>query len=246
MRAMQNEGARAGAADLHVPVPRADRPVPAEDRADVRRPRPHDRHARGEEDPQGDGGAAAVRQPAPETPQPYQATRTRLTRTSLCGNGPRTTPWHHPERGSMAIPNPVYDLGTNGVESGERPVHNWGPRVDNSRASANHPRARRAVHRSDTRFMHRATLATTCADERCPHNPQGLLLLLFFSLLFINKQKTGDASQRATKRPRTAETTEPRVPRSAGKPYGDGLRRELFRGGPRPLAARCCLWNGQP
>jgi len=36
---------------------RADGPLAAQDRADVRRPRPHDRDARGEEDPQGDGRA---------------------------------------------------------------------------------------------------------------------------------------------------------------------------------------------
>src|ERR1044072_4218843 len=115
----------------------------------------------------------------------------------------------------MTVPNPVHDLGTTAVKSGERAVHNCGRRVDNSDASAIYPRAGRSVHRSHTWFIHSHTPATTCADERCPHNPQDLLLLLFFSLHFINNEKTGAASQRATKRPRSAvlrvRSTEPRV-----------------------------------
>ena len=40
-----------GPADRDVPVPRADRPVAAEDRAALRRPRPHDGHPRRSQDP---------------------------------------------------------------------------------------------------------------------------------------------------------------------------------------------------
>jgi chromosomal replication initiator protein len=46
--------------DRHVPVPRAHRPVPAEDRAAVRRPRPHHRDARRPQDPPADGRARAI------------------------------------------------------------------------------------------------------------------------------------------------------------------------------------------
>ena len=54
VRAGEDEGARPVAPDRHVPVPRADRPVAAAHRPDLRRPRPHHGHARGQEDPQRD------------------------------------------------------------------------------------------------------------------------------------------------------------------------------------------------
>ena len=53
------EAAGHGQADGHVPDPRADRPVPAQDRAGLRWPRPHHRHARHPEDPRAHAGAAA-------------------------------------------------------------------------------------------------------------------------------------------------------------------------------------------
>ena len=47
----------------NVPVPRVDRPDPAEDRQHLRRPRPHHRHARREKDPQRDRRAPADLRP---------------------------------------------------------------------------------------------------------------------------------------------------------------------------------------
>ena len=145
----------------------------------------------------------------------------------------------------MTVPTPVHDLGTNRAKSGDCAVGNRRHRVHNSRAAGNHPPAGRVVHRSDTRFIHSPTRGATWADERCPHNPQDLLLLLFFSLKFINKKKTGVASQQATSRPRPAETTLPRVPGSVRTPYGGGLRRKPSRLGTRVRTARCSVWKGQ-
>ncbi|CAK7287305.1 hypothetical protein SGPA1_50271 [Streptomyces misionensis JCM 4497] len=59
-------------ADRDVPVPGADGPVAAEDRGAVRRPGPHDRHARRPEDPGPDGGAAVHLQPGDRADQPHQ------------------------------------------------------------------------------------------------------------------------------------------------------------------------------
>ena len=50
-------------ADRHVPGPRADRPVAAQDRPAFRRPRPHHRDARRPQDPDPDGRAAQRLQP---------------------------------------------------------------------------------------------------------------------------------------------------------------------------------------
>ena len=65
--------ARHGAADRDVPVPRAHRHVAAEDRPAVRRPRPHDRHARRQEDPPAHGRAARDLQPGHRADEPDQA-----------------------------------------------------------------------------------------------------------------------------------------------------------------------------
>ena len=84
VRAGEDEGARPVAADRHVPVPRADRPVAAAHRPDLRRPRPHHGHARGQEDPQRDrpapqdlraGAGAHGAHQAARTPQGLTASR---------------------------------------------------------------------------------------------------------------------------------------------------------------------------
>ena len=101
VRAGQDQGARPGAADLHVSVPRADRAVAAQDRADLRRPRPHHGDARGQEDPQGDGRAPPDLRPGAGTDLPDQAARPRLTtgNPDACEGptnrswGPRSSPY---------------------------------------------------------------------------------------------------------------------------------------------------------
>ena len=65
--------ARARPADGDVPLPRAHRPVAAADRREVRRPRPHDRHARRAQDQDADGREADDLQPDRRAHQPHQA-----------------------------------------------------------------------------------------------------------------------------------------------------------------------------
>ena len=79
VRAGEDQGARAGPADRHVPVPRADRPVAAPDRADVRRPRPHHGHARRQEDPQRDRPAPQDLRAGAGADRADQAARPALT-----------------------------------------------------------------------------------------------------------------------------------------------------------------------
>ena len=50
VRSGEDQADRLRPADRHVPVPRADGPDAAQDRSDVRQPRPHHRHARRQED----------------------------------------------------------------------------------------------------------------------------------------------------------------------------------------------------
>ncbi len=73
----------------HVPVPRADRSVPAPDRAGVRRPRPHHGHARRPQDPSADGRAPVAVQPDRRADQPDQADflsrPVELVRVPRCG-----------------------------------------------------------------------------------------------------------------------------------------------------------------
>ena len=66
-------GARHRPPDLDVPLPRADRPVAAQDRAAVRRPRPHHGHARRPQDPLADGRAPRDLQPGHRADEPDQA-----------------------------------------------------------------------------------------------------------------------------------------------------------------------------
>ena len=61
-----------GPADRDVPVPRAHRPVAAQDRPDVRRARPHHRHPRRPQDPRADVRAPADLQPGRRADQPDQ------------------------------------------------------------------------------------------------------------------------------------------------------------------------------
>ncbi len=61
-----------GPPDRHVPVPRAHGPLAAEDRRAVRRPRPHDGHARRPQDPRADGRAPLHLQPGHRADQPHQ------------------------------------------------------------------------------------------------------------------------------------------------------------------------------
>ena len=82
LRPVPQPGAGHRPADRDVPVPRADRPVAAEDRADVRRPRPHHGHARRPQDPLADGRAPADLQPGHRADQPDQAAGPAVTRTA--------------------------------------------------------------------------------------------------------------------------------------------------------------------
>ena len=81
VRAGEDQGARPGASDRHVSVPRADRPVPAPDRSDVRRPRPHHGDARGQEDPQRDRPAPQDLRAGPGAHGADQAARPALSAT---------------------------------------------------------------------------------------------------------------------------------------------------------------------
>ncbi len=66
-------GSRHRPAHRHVPVPRAHRPVAAEDRAAVRRPRPHHRHQRRQENPVPDGRTPVDLHAGHRTNQSHQA-----------------------------------------------------------------------------------------------------------------------------------------------------------------------------
>ena len=70
LRLVALPGAGHRPADRDVPVPRAHRPVAAQDRSAVRRPRPHDGHARGPQDPPADGRAPQRLQPGHRADQP--------------------------------------------------------------------------------------------------------------------------------------------------------------------------------
>ena len=72
LRLLAVPGARQRPADRDVPLPGAHRPVAAQDRPAVRRPRPHHGHARGQEDPPADGRAAQRLQPGHRAHQPDQ------------------------------------------------------------------------------------------------------------------------------------------------------------------------------
>ena len=80
LRLLPLAGPRHRPADRDVPVPRAHRPVAAQDRAAVRRPRPHDGHARRPQDPPADGRAPQRLQPGHRADQPDQVAGPRLTR----------------------------------------------------------------------------------------------------------------------------------------------------------------------
>ena len=75
--------------DRDVPVPRAHRPVAAQDRPAVRRPRPHHGDARRQEDPPADGRTAQRLQPGDRADQPDQGrrpgSRDPVDVTQLCG-----------------------------------------------------------------------------------------------------------------------------------------------------------------
>ena len=66
-------GARHRPAHRHVPVPRAHRPVAAQDRPAVRRPGPHHRHQRRPEDPLADGRTPVDLHPGHRAHQSHQA-----------------------------------------------------------------------------------------------------------------------------------------------------------------------------
>ncbi len=60
-----------GAPDRHVPLPGADRPLTAQDRRSLRRPRPYDRHPRQPQDRSADGREASGLQPGERAPRPH-------------------------------------------------------------------------------------------------------------------------------------------------------------------------------
>ncbi len=100
-----------------------------------------------------------------------------------------------------------------------------------------------AVHRLTTWSTHSQPHRTTCADEVYPHNPQDLLLLLFLSLLVINKEKTGAASWRVDGASGRHEKGGARVERLVRTLYGDEQRLVRIRGGDRVCAAPR-VWKG--
>lgn len=100
-----------------------------------------------------------------------------------------------------------------------------------------------AVHRFTTWSTHNRPRRATCAYEGCPHNPQDLLLLLFFSLLVINKEKTGAASWSTDGASGTHEKGGARVERSVRTLYGDEQRLLRIRGDLRICAAPR-VWKG--
>ena len=105
----RSQAAGHGQADGHVPDPRADRPVAAQDRAGLRRPRPHHGHARHPEDPRAHAGAAQHLQPGPGADQP--------------GQGPR------PAAGIVSDGGPGDDLGTTCRRAGDGRRRRWERRV---------------------------------------------------------------------------------------------------------------------
>ena len=94
-----------------------------------------------------------------------------------------------------------------------------------------------AVHRLPTWSTHSQPHRATCADELYPHNPQDLLLLLFFSLLVINKEKTGVASWGVAGASGTHEKGGARMEPLVRTLYGDEQRLVRIRGGVRVCAA---------
>ncbi len=71
----------------YVSVSRADRSIAAPDRPGVRRPRPHDRHARGPQNPAADGRTAVALQPDRRAHEPHQATARKKSLSTICGHG---------------------------------------------------------------------------------------------------------------------------------------------------------------
>src|SRR5579859_5219415 len=76
MRDLAVAGPGHRAPDRHVPVPRAHRPVAAQDRPAFRRPGPHHGYARRPEDPVADGRTSLDLQPGHRAHQPHQAAST--------------------------------------------------------------------------------------------------------------------------------------------------------------------------
>ncbi len=97
VRLLAQPGAGDRPADRHVPVPGADRPVAAQDRRAVRRPRPHHGDARGPQDPRADGRAALHLQPGHRAHQPHQE-------LSRAPPHPRRAPLPHSSEGPAQAP----------------------------------------------------------------------------------------------------------------------------------------------
>lgn len=101
----------------------------------------------------------------------------------------------------------------------------------------------RVVHRLHPGSTHRARYVATCGYETYPHNPQDLLLLLFFSLEVINKEKTGAVSLRASGASPRRSDGRARMSGLVRTLYGDEQRLVRLRGDVRSLAAPR-VWKG--
>lgn len=76
-------------------------------------------------------------------------------------------------------PEPGYNSG----ENWGQPCAQLGTAVDGWGMGTSCPRIGRSIHRSMDRAAHSPAPRTTSGNERCPHNPQPLLLSLPFSLV---------------------------------------------------------------
>src|SRR5699024_9489764 len=143
-----DEDTRHRTPDRYVPLSRTHRHVVAPDRADVRRPRSHDGHVRGQEDPQRNGRAQADLRPGPGTDLSNQTARTLTSaehppqrRGHTCH---RVAPSAHRQyvvipsstpglltrtggpRSAATFPHPPENLGITAPKSGDRTGDNSG------------------------------------------------------------------------------------------------------------------------
>jgi hypothetical protein len=148
VRPVPEPGAGDRPSDRDVSVPGADRPLAAEDRADIRRSRPHDGHACRSQDPLADGRAAADLQPGHRAHQPDQAA------------GPAVMP----------VRSDVHSLGRSLWTTGPDRWMTAEVRTPSTDRTAGHNLAAHPVHT--------AIGALACRDISGPQDPQRLLRLL--------------------------------------------------------------------
>ena len=109
-RQLPDPGAGLGPPDRDVPVPGADRAVAAQDRPDLRRPRPHHRDARRAQDPVADDRAPQRLQPDHRADQPDPVPRPLLISPHLLAPNPGFVSGaqpQHPRSGNRVLPHAV-------------------------------------------------------------------------------------------------------------------------------------------